>query len=165
MSAKQKKKWTRFMDMHSGGRTKVAPYEKIYIEAGEAEAKVIFYNRFGRNPDRVTCTCCGSDYSIDESETLADATGYDRGCAFAYKNTKGKEVPESEAWVSGKGIKKGYTSGYVERACTKYSFAKKYMTLAEYKKQPDVLIIHASEIKVEERKGHIPDEGYVWVGA
>jgi hypothetical protein len=69
--------FTRFMDMHSGGGTKEPPYEYIYIEAPEAEAKVIFYNRFGHNPERVTCTCCGEDYSIDSYETLEDATAYD----------------------------------------------------------------------------------------
>lgn len=70
--------WTRFMDMSSGGSTKEPPYEYIYIEAPEAEAKVIFYNRFGHNPERVTCTCCGEDYSISEEPSLAQASAYDR---------------------------------------------------------------------------------------
>lgn len=74
--------WTRFMDMHSGGGTKEPPYQYIYIEAPEAEAKVIFYNRFGHNPERVTCTCCGDDYSIDDEPTLERACAYDRGCAW-----------------------------------------------------------------------------------
>jgi len=51
------------MDMHSGGDLK-EKWQYIYIEAPEEEAKVIFYNRFGHNPNRVTCTCCGKDYSI-----------------------------------------------------------------------------------------------------
>src|SRR4051812_22539864 len=72
--------WTRFMDMHSGGGVKEAPYQVIYIEAPLPEAEVIFFNRFGHNPQRVTCTCCGSDYSISEDDTLAQASGYDRGC-------------------------------------------------------------------------------------
>jgi len=38
--------WTRFMDMHSGGRLKEDPYQFILIEAPENEAKVIFYNKF-----------------------------------------------------------------------------------------------------------------------
>lgn len=50
----------------------------IFIEAPESEAKVIFYNRFGRNPDKVTCACCGNDYSTSESESLEQATGYYR---------------------------------------------------------------------------------------
>ena len=36
--------WTRFMDMHSGGGTKEKPFEYIYIQAPEKEAKVIFYD-------------------------------------------------------------------------------------------------------------------------
>lgn len=74
--------FTRFMDMHSGGRTKEEPYEYIYIEAGEQEAKRVFYNRFGHNPERVTCTCCGDDYSISESESLELASAFDRGCEY-----------------------------------------------------------------------------------
>jgi hypothetical protein len=70
--------WTRFMDMHSGGGCKEKPYEYIYIEAGETEAKTIFYNRFGHNPERVTCTCCGEDYSTSEYKTLEEATQYQR---------------------------------------------------------------------------------------
>ena len=73
-------KWTHFYDMHSGGETKEPPYGHIYIEAPEEEAVIIFYNRFGHNPHRVTCTCCGNDYSISESESLAQATGHQRGC-------------------------------------------------------------------------------------
>ena len=68
--------WTRFMDMHSGGYAKEAPYEYIYIEAPQQQAEVIFYNRFGHNPNRVTCTCCGQDYSIGESEDFAQASAW-----------------------------------------------------------------------------------------
>lgn len=64
--------WTHFRDMHSGGGTKVQPYDHIFIQAPEAEAIIIFYNRFGRNPLRVTCTCCGADYVVEEYETPED---------------------------------------------------------------------------------------------
>jgi len=75
--------WTRFMDMHSGGPAKEPPHEYIYIEsASEDEAKLIFYNRFGHNPDRVTCTCCGNDYSTSSDDTLAEVSAYDRKCEF-----------------------------------------------------------------------------------
>ena len=70
--------WTRFMDMHSGGGTKEEPYEYIYIEAAEAEARIIFYNRFHHSPDRVTCTCCGEDYVYHDSDSLEDLTRHDR---------------------------------------------------------------------------------------
>ena len=70
-------KWTQFWDMHSGGGSK-EQWDKIFIEAPEAEAKAVFYNRFGHVADRVSCTCCGEDYSVSECETLADATAFHR---------------------------------------------------------------------------------------
>jgi hypothetical protein len=66
------------MDMHSGGGRKL-DWEYIFIEAPESEAKSVFYSKFGRSPERVTCTCCGEDYSISEYESLDEASKYDRG--------------------------------------------------------------------------------------
>lgn len=137
MKAKEETKWTLFWDMHSGGGTKEKPYEKIYIEAPEDEAKVIFYNRFGHNPERVSCTCCGEDYSISESESLEQASGYHRKCAWD-KETK----------------------GYVNRP---NEYSDNFITVEDYSKQQDVLIIPKSEIKDSERVGDVPSEGYVWV--
>ena len=165
--------WTLFWDMHSGGCTKEDPYDKIYIQASKEEAKVIFYNRFGHNPDRVSCTCCGSDYSISESPTLEDASGFHRNCRYAYKDPKGKEVPQNKAWVSGKGLKRGYYAGYVEErddGSDKYyntkaeaKKSKPYIKLKNYIKQKDVLVIYDKDIKASERTGSIPKQGYVWV--
>jgi hypothetical protein len=70
--------WTEFYDMHSGGGSKER-WEMIYIEAPEDEAKVIFYNKFGHSPERITCTCCGNDYAINQSDTIEEATEYHRG--------------------------------------------------------------------------------------
>lgn len=128
--------WTRFMDMHSGGRQKLS-HDYILIEAPQAEAEVIFQNRFGRNPNRVTCTCCGNDYSIDESESLEKATAHDRHCA----------------WVG---------EGYVERADPKRAYAGAYQTVDEYIASGVALLIRANEIKPEERSGTLRTEGYVW---
>lgn len=155
--------WTQFMDMHSGGGSK-ENYDYIYIEAPEAEAIVIFYNRFGHNPHRVTCTCCGSDYSIYEYEELDQATAFERGCDYAYFNKEGNEVPESKAFIIGKGLVDGCIGKYVERPSKKYKF-KKYMTLENYKNntKDNVLCITADQIKPEERIGEVPEEGYVWV--
>ncbi len=135
-------KWTQFWDMHSGGGTKEAPYDKIYIEASEDEAIRIFYNRFGHNPQRVTCTCCGEDYSISESDSLAQATGYHRNCDWP----KGEE-------------------GYTEEARTsEYSdHVWKHITLEDYLKKETVLVIYADDIEPEERKGDVPNQGYVWM--
>jgi len=69
--------WTRFMDMHSGGDQKLA-WDYIYIEAPKQEAISVFELLFGRNPNNVTCNCCGDDYSITEDETLEQATEYNR---------------------------------------------------------------------------------------
>lgn len=156
--------WTLFWDMHSGGGTKEHPYEKIYIEAPEQEAKVIFYNRFGHNPERVSCTCCGEDYAIDESETLEQASGYHRGCRYAYFRPDGSECPQSEGFVAGQGTPDGYTQGYIEEPSEKPYTFNPYMTMDEYGDKEDVLIIREHEIKDGERKGDVPDEGYVWVG-
>lgn len=130
-------KWTQFMDMHSGGGQKLDwPY--IYIEAPEKEAKIIFYNRFGRNSGRVTCTCCGSDYSVTESNSLADATGYERGCTYDEKLKK-----------------------YVEKSNPEKSY-RRYVPLDEFTKNKDFLFIYDKDIKDEERVGEVEEEGYVW---
>ena len=130
--------WTQFMDMHSGGGSKEA-WEYIYIEAAEEEARVIFYNRFGHNPERVTCTCCGDDYSVSESATLEKATAYERGCRWDDEEEDYVDEPDTEASY------------------------KTYRTLDEYKQDSSVLFISDAEIKAEERTGDIPEEGYVWV--
>jgi len=142
--------WTCFMDMHSGGGTKEPPYEYIYIEAAEDEAKLIFYNRFGHSPARVSCTCCGSDYSIDEAETLAEGTGSERNCRWATP-TKGEgryfEVDESipEGWV-------------------KQAAYGTYRTLDEWRCEKTVLIVEKKDIKADETWGQVPEQGYVWMG-
>lgn len=130
--------WTTFMDMHSGGSRKL-DWEHIYIEAPEAEAEVIFYNRFGRNPHRVTCTCCGEDYSVREAETLAQATAFERGCKYDHT-----------------------TRAYAERpSAGLYQF---YTPLDAYLSKPSVHVISAADIKPEERVGSLPRQGYIWVG-
>ena len=123
--------------MHSGGSAKEKPYDKIYIEAPREEAKVIFYNRFGHNPERVSCTCCGEDYIIEEAETLEQVSGYHRNCS----------------WDEEKG-------GYVNKP---NAYSNTFLTVEEYSKQKDVLIIPESEIKDSERIGDVPNQGYMWV--
>jgi hypothetical protein len=162
--------WTEFHDMHSGGGLKEV-YRRIYIEAPEAEAKVVFYNRFGHNPERVTCTCCGGDYSISESPTLAQASGYDRACKrletprdpqtglyvtpddpWFHEHLYLEPDEEAEARRRGWGVSE---MGY---------HPKGYQTVEQYVAAPDVLVIGADEIKDEERRGDVPDQGYVWAG-
>ena len=131
--------WTKFMDMHSGGGQK-EQWAYIYIEAPEEEAQVIFQNRFGHNPNRVTCTCCGEDYSIDEAPTLEEITAYYRGCDYDMDTRK-----------------------YVERQATKYNFGRKHVTLEEYLKDEEVLVIYEQDILPEEREGSLREQGYVWM--
>lgn len=76
--------WTHFWDMHSGGSTKEKPYQHIFIQAPKDEASLVFYNRFGHNPYRVTCTCCGRDYSVSEYKTLKEATEYHRSGKYGW---------------------------------------------------------------------------------
>lgn len=165
--------WTQFWDMHSGGGLK-EKQARIYIEAPEAEAKVIFFNRFGHNPERVTCTCCGDDYSISESLSLGQASGFHRNCPSletprradgryqkvedpwfkAHYYLEPDEVAEAEA--RGWSVKDNLFSSLR---------GHDYQTIEEYIAQDDVLVIRADEIQPEWRKGDAPDEGYVWVGA
>jgi hypothetical protein len=68
---------TRFMDMHSGGHLKT-PYTHIYIDEPLGEAVRTFKELFKRDPDNVTCTCCGEDFVYEEYSSLEEATAYDR---------------------------------------------------------------------------------------
>lgn len=161
---RSKTPWAQFMDMHSGGRQKLK-WSYIYIEAPEEQAESIFYSKFGRNPNRVSCTCCGNDYSVSESPSLKEVTAYNRNCQYAYMDKKGKEVPRNEAWIAGKGLKPGYTEGYVEHVDeSKAKYGMKYIPLEEYIKGKDIKVIYEKEITKSERHSHLPEEGYVWIG-
>lgn len=132
--------WTRFMDMHSGGGLKEAQ-QYIYIEAPEEEAKSVFYAIFGHNPERVTCTCCGQDYSIRQDVDLAQSTAFDRNCH--YDNTEHKYVEREgdSPWAKRGGL----------------------TTLEDYLQRDDVRVIYAKDIPVGAREVHVPRSGYVWV--
>jgi hypothetical protein len=124
--------WVRFMDMHSGGNLKLPPYQYIYIETdSEAAAIAKFTSKFGRDPYNVTCDCCGEDYSISSSDTLEQATGYDRNCDTGYLDSNGNEVDEHAA---------GAKWHYIERQSTKKYYGK-YIPLNEYLPNEGVLVI------------------------
>ena len=158
--------WTRFHDMHSGGGLK-EKWACIYIEAPEAEARVVFYNRFGHNPERVTCTCCGEDYSISEGESLAQLTGYDRGChsLVTPRDDRGLYKQPNDAWwkahyyVEPEDEAEAIARGW--EVNTRHRF-RDHIPLDQYLTQADVLVIHANDIKPEERVGDVPEQGYVW---
>jgi len=142
--------WTQFMDMHSGGGQKL-DWGYIYIEAPQDEAELIFQNRFGRNPNRVTCTCCGEDYSISEDRTLARSTAYERNCDWDDKKERYIEKQESGKMD-------------IRSKCDTPDLDEwgLYQTLQEYKKKESVLFIHKKDIKPKEREGELEEEGYVW---
>lgn len=69
--------WTRFFDMHSGGRPKTA-YAQIYIEAPEKQARALFEEIFDEDAYAVACTCCGENFSVIEGDSLESLSAYDR---------------------------------------------------------------------------------------
>lgn len=154
------KRWTHFMDMHSGGGRKL-DWEHIFIEAPKAEAEIIFQNRFGRNPNRVTCTCCGEDYSVSAAETLESATWFERGCLSQYRTPDGRIVSESGWYKLPIEQRRGLKFEVVEAGDPDRTY-RPYKTLSEYLAEGGALVIRADEIKDEERKGDLREEGYVW---
>jgi hypothetical protein len=78
-------KVTRFMDMHSGGKLKT-PFTHIYVDAPIDEALAIFIDTFQRDPNNVTCKCCGEDFVYEEYNSLEEATAYD--CKAEWNDTK-----------------------------------------------------------------------------
>lgn len=150
MKKEKQMQWTQFMDMHSGGGSK-EKWEHIYIEAPEDEAKVIFYNRFGHSPERVTCTCCGDDYSLSEYASLREATAYQRNCEYDSKKQMYVEKQEKSKMDIRKTCKTKDTD--------KWGL---YIPLEEYLKSDSCLVIYKKDIKQNEKKGEVPTQGYVW---
>lgn len=165
--------WTRFMDMHSGGGQK-EEWSKIYIEAPEEEAKVIFYNKFGHSPDRVTCTCCGEDYSTDEGESLARVSAFDRGLRWVsdkrdhyYLTEKPSDYLEGRYLEPHESIPDGMEQ-------TSYGTDDVGITVEELvggapirgllSRGDRALFVTEAEILPEWRSGSVPAQGYVWVG-
>lgn len=133
--------WTRFMDIHSGGRQKL-DWDYIYIEAKEDDAAKVFMHRFGRNPNNITCSCCGEDYNFyEQGDDLAQASGFDRKCR--------------------------YMNGHYIEANDEYGrkFIPFQVWLADAKDEDsDHLIIYAKDIKPEELKGETPRRGHLeWI--
>lgn len=158
--------WTRFMDMASGGRQKER-FAYCYIEAPEEDAKVIFYNRFGHNPERVSCTCCGPDYSIGQSTTLEEATAHERDCRWV-------EDPRGISAYREPDYRKGFYLEPGQPIPGNMVLGRRYkegdgVTVEEWKRSGKgiggggVEFIYAADIKPEERTGEVPDEGYIWV--
>jgi hypothetical protein len=94
-------KITRFMDMHSGGKLKT-PFTHIYVDAPLEKALEIFKDTFKRDPDNVTCKCCGEDFVYEEHSSLEEASAYDRECKWLGKKYDlGKAELSLEEYFSG----------------------------------------------------------------
>jgi hypothetical protein len=136
--------WTLFWDMHSGGGTKIPPYNKIYVEAPEDDARSYFQRRFERDPENVTCNCCGEDYSVYGNEpSLEQASGFHRNL----RCVETKRDPETGRYITDDPNVRYLEEG--EEPPPGYSASKRYgkpMTLDEYIAQPDVLIVRGDEV-------------------
>ncbi len=64
--------------MHSGGDSKT-DWDHIYVRGDIDTATEIFTRITGRDPENVTCRCCGEDYAVRESDDLMSATAFQRG--------------------------------------------------------------------------------------
>lgn len=137
--------WTHFWDMHSGGRQKL-DWAHIYIQAPEEEAKLIFYNLFGRNPERITCSCCGEDYAIDSEDgdyALEYITAFHRGA----KITETDDLEEPILDIP-----------------QRPSFGYRYQTLLDFMISDEAKFINQEEISAhpEWLVGSVPEEGWRW---
>jgi hypothetical protein len=130
--------WTRFMDMHSGGKQK-EPFAYCYIEAPQKKAELIFYNLFKHNPHRITCTCCGEDYSISTEKTLSQISADDRNCAWDKESQKYIEKPRSDG------------------------YGGLYRKVSELDLDSRIRIIRCKDITPDLLIGYMPKQGYTWV--
>ena len=139
--------WFQFHDMHSGGGLKTQ-WHHIFIEAPDEETACrIFTKRTDRDPRNVTCDCCGEDYSINEAVSLAQATGYERGCrSLITPRVDGRYAQPDDPWFrENYWVERGQEIKAPYQVDTTWPSFNEYQTLAEYVKRPDVLVIPASE--------------------
>jgi hypothetical protein len=151
--------WTLFNDMHSGGGTK-EPYDLIFIEGNEAEARAIFVARFGHDPDDVACPCCGSNYSVTEHVSLAIATGWHRGCA-ALETPRDPDTgryapPDDEWWREHYYLEPGEHVEARRRGwevSDGFRWYEQHTTLEDFAARNDVLIVSANDTPTSRAKG------------
>lgn len=156
--------WTRFNDMHSGGHQKLE-FAIYYINAPEKEAKIIFYNRFGRNPYRITCTCCGEDYCASEYDSLEEATAFDRNCKrISFRKDNGEMIDGRPKYdgTQESFVIDGHPVDYKYIEEPNENCIQTWIPFTEYINNNSMCIISNSDIKENERSGELPIEGYVW---
>ena len=141
--------WVQYWDMHSGGRQKL-DWAKIYIEARtESEANSIFMNIFNRDPDNVTCDCCGEDYSTWAYDSLQRATAHHRGlrCVTNQKKYSGTRI---EKYLEpGEEVPEGFFFQHEHESNNRLDVGR---TLEQYKADPNVRIVEYDTLLPEEKK-------------
>ncbi len=150
------KRWTTFMDMHSGGRLK-ASHQWIVIEAPQALAELVFYNRFGHNPNRITCTCCGEDYSVSEHENSRDGIRYHWRWGSIYGKRARKH---SDVRVAALQAMAEQNDSPQEAENARIAIRRQKRAL-QWTRQ-NVLFIKHEDIQPHEKVGSVPVEGWVW---
>lgn len=135
---------TQFHDMHSGG-IQTTEYAHIFVELPEDAAIGWFRDRFGENPLRVRCHCCGPNFSVTQGPDLRQATAYERNCQFV--------KVEGE---SGGGH-------YIEEEDTRFTFGGDHIPFEEYVENAEdhgALIVTADELPNELRDEATTEGGF-----
>lgn len=83
--------------MHSGGFRKT-PYESIYIELPEDQARQVFEQYFEVECDHVTCECCGADFSVYETDRISKGFGDEPTIILTKELFLSKCNPEHWPW-------------------------------------------------------------------
>lgn len=90
--------WYGFRDMCSGGEEKIE-FKLVYFEAENLEeAETKFGREFDRDPNNVTCECCGPDFSASLYDTdieFLESISIDR--RMMSNNAKIKVFPADDA--------------------------------------------------------------------
>jgi hypothetical protein len=94
---------------------------------------------------------------VSSNESLAELTGFHRGCRSIESKKRGDKWVKSKRTYYEKDEK--LPSG---RKWSTYSTVNKYITLKEYTKNKEILVIKKKDIKAQERIGAVPRQGYVW---
>lgn len=158
---------TLFWDTHSHG-TQKEKWSKIYIEAPEDIARKVFFAKFQHNADRVSCTCCGPDYSVSEDDTFAEASAYHRNVPHAYNPKNKDEYGDIEP---GESLPKGWVWGestLIKAKCQRFENGRfdDTMSVEYYLRNGDCLFIDKKEVEdILSQVGQvdIPRQGWVWV--
>ena len=144
--------WTLFWDMHSGGGQK-DKFTQCFIQAPREEAVSIFIAKFGHDPRNVTCPTCGEDYSINEFDSLEEATAYHRDCNYAKRRETNKKTGRVRYYSlyleDGESAPKGFE-------LDEFKSERKTVPLKKYLRNKEVKVVRKKDIKDAERTAYKP---------